>query len=477
MSAALRMGPVLILRGVDQESLRLCALTVTDRPEPPGELATSEGERFSPERLLSRCGRVLWRTEFAVPASGRTSYGIAGRSHEIVAPQEDPRILFTACNGAEDPTELPADPERTDPWRTIAASHAREPFHLLIQGGDQIYADQVWHAHPALAPFRTRRTRAAGAAYDAAMDEEVRDQYFRLYMEAWADPEIAPILASVPSVMIWDDHDIFDGWGSWGPELQDSAVYQGLFRAARDSFAAFQLGVRTDERLPDAFLDPKGNHFAWLYRIGGVAVWAPDLRSERSRSQVMGEAGWRDVHAALKRARGCEHLFVVSSVPLLNTPLRGLERLHVALPGHQYFQDDLRDQWQSFAHAAEWARFTESLLRFKRETRARVTVLSGEIHMGARGVLTAPEGRIHQLTSSGVVHPPPPPLVARLMGLLSPRGWRISPRARFRMERVPGFGRRYLDERNWLSLEPKGLGYEAIWHAERTGDGIPLTLD
>lgn len=483
MTSTLRIGPVLLFRGLEQDALHLCALTVTDSKAAPGDLQTAAGERFAPARLLENEGRVLWRTPFSLPitSAAQVSYRIAGQQHNVAIPPDTagPRLLFTACNGTEDPEDIPKHLDRMRLWRLIREAHQRQPFHLLIQGGDQVYADPIWDVHPRLQPLRSKRYKAARIAFDEAMDKAVRRFFFDLYLETWRHPEVAGLLASVPSVMMWDDHDIFDGWGSWPPELQGCAVYQGLFRAARDAFASFQLGVRLDEPLPSAFLDPAARHFGWVYRLNELAIWAPDLRSQRTQAQVMGdEHGQGDIEAALRQARGCRHLFVVSSVPVLNIPMRPLERLHFAIPGHQYFQDDLRDQWQSYVHALEWERFVDSLLRFKSETDARVTLLSGEIHLGAWGVLEAPEGHIHQLTSSGVVHPPPPQWAVRIMDWVAHRQHWIGQRARFQMRPVPGFGRRYLAQRNWLMLEPAPTEqtYRAQWRAE-TGPGESLLLD
>lgn len=474
------MGPVLLFRAHTGGMLHLCALSVTEHGDSPGALEVQGGASYGPRALLRHGQRVVWCTEFSVPAEGgAVRYRFADGEYTIEPPPAGPRILFTACNGSEVPEALPEDrAQRLRPWRMIAEEHARRPFHILVQGGDQIYADQVWHEHPDLVPLEDARDRATDMEFTDAMAAAVFGHYFQLYTANGGEPGIRDVLASVPSLMIWDDHDIFDGWGSWPPELQRSAVFQGMYAAARTNYAAFQLGVAADGALPELFLDRDGRHYGWATRIGEVGLYAPDLRSERTQQQVMGEVGWRDVDRALERLRGCRQLFVVSSVPLLNSTLRWLERAHFAVPGHQFFQDDLRDQWQSYQHEREWIRFTDKLLDFKRETGARVAVLSGEIHFAAWGVLDSAEGRMHQLTSSGVVHPAPPQLVSRLLGLGGWRRHRIGERATYRMQPLPGLGRRYLADRNWLVLDPgDDSRYRAQWHTETRGDSEMLTLD
>ena len=237
---------------------------------------------------------------------------------------------------------------------------------------------------------------------------------------------------------------------------------------ARGYFALFQLAARPD-RLPDGFGDRGGGHFGCAFRAGEVGIVAPDLRSERTRGRVMGEAGWRHFEAALDGLAGCRHVLVMSSVPLVNADMTWLERLYVAAPGHSDLEDDLRDQWQSFGHRDEWRRMLSCLVAFSARTGARVTSLSGEIHVGAFGLVEGADGvRIHQLISSGIVHAPPPAVAVTAYEWLGRHTTVLEPGLRVRLLEIPGHGRRYLRRRNWLSLDTAGDGrFRATWHTER----------
>jgi hypothetical protein len=105
---------------------------------------------------------------------------------------------------------------------------------------------------------------------------------------------------------------------------------------------------------------------------------------------------------------------------------------------------------------------------FSARTGARVTSLSGEIHLGAFGLVEGLDGvRIHQLTSSGIVHHPPPAGVVVAYDWLGRNRTVLSPHLEARLLKIPGHGRRYLRRRNWLTLEVAGDGrFTAAWQTE-----------
>jgi PhoD related phosphatase len=471
---------VLCFRGLEQRDWRLSALLVLDGDGPPPALELADaGHPITACRLAARLGRSLWRYDFRVPLSATermVDYRIGGESWRIFLPALGGplRIAFTACNGFEDERTGSAGPGRNGLWQKLEAEHARAPFHLLLHGGDQLYADSVWDEVPALAAWRRLPARRRLAApFTPDMADAVGDYYFRRYCWLWEQPELARIMPAMPSLMMWDDHDIFDGWGSHDPEWQACPVFRGIYAAAREQFALFQLAVRPDQLPAEGFSDRSGTHFGWSYRVlHGIGIIAPDLRSERSLERVMAEAGWRAFVTALEGLAGCRHVVLLSSVPLLNEHERLLERLYEAVPGQQYFQLDMRDQWRSIYHREEWLRLLRLLFDFSTQTGARITALSGEIHLGAFAVAQHAGTKIYQLTSSGIVHPPPPaPLVAFLDWMSTGPAEEIEPGLKLEILKIPGHGSHFLGKRNWLALELAAASpdWSATWHtADKT---------
>jgi hypothetical protein len=370
-------------------------------------------------------------------------------------------VAFVSCNGKEEGDfDRPAE-EREAMWDRLAADHAAAPLSLLIQGGDQIYADAALAAHPDLVrwadlPPHRRGEVPAGAAAERAVAEVFLDRWRR----SVTAPAAARLLAEVPSVAMWDDHDIFDGYGSHPRPVQDSRVGRMIHRVARRAFRLFQAGGHDPAR-------PGTLTFARA--LPGFTLIAPDLRSERRPDRVMGPEGWAATEAALAAAPKGEPVFLVSTVPALGPRLSLVEGLHRIVPGAQRYEDDLRDQWQSRAHREEWRRFLALCAR-RAEEGGPVTFLSGEIHLAARAEMRTPAGAVlHQLIASGISHPPPPRAFARALGALGALGGTPLPGHPIAFPGLPAGHPRYVAERNFLLLEREAGRWRAAWELERSG--------
>ncbi|WP_089720796.1 alkaline phosphatase D family protein [Candidatus Entotheonella palauensis] len=433
-------------------------------------------------KLYGRYGKSVWQYTFGVDldrAGSGLTYTIGQQTWPLHLPAlPQLRIAFTSCNGEAQDTLLGAhDTQRNERWRHLADEHAADPFHLLIQGGDQLYADDVWREVPALAAWRQLDGHAQQLAdWTPEMAEGAADFYFDRYCRLWSQPDLAPLLASIPSLMMWDDHDIFDGWGSHAPELQGCPVFQGLWTVAREFFALFQLGTAS-KALPDMFGDPDGRHFGHAVTLGEVGIIMADLRSERTPNRVMGGLGWAWLQQTLKQMASCQQVFLISSVPVVHLDWSAPERFLIHMQWFRHYHDDIRDQWRSHEHLDEWKRLVTTLLDFASRTRTRLTIVSGEIHLGALGLIERGDTRIYQLISSGIVHHSPPALAAALFS-----GWSrwpgVAPEATtVRLCPLPHRKTRFLAARNWLSLDyGQDASLEAVWHAEGQDCDIRLQV-
>lgn len=500
--AKITLGPMLRLAHATPRTWKLSVLVLAD--ESPGPLTTHGGAApvsVNPVAIPTVRGRSAWRYVFEValgdaPQTMRYTAPGAFEGHfTLPAAGRLPRMAYASCNGLSDP-QLAHDVSALDAlWHVLVGRHEQTlapdpdpaaPYHLLLLGGDQIYADPLFQKPP----FREWQSLFNIGKYRASFTARMRDvaerYYHDRYVEVFGMPMTARAMASIPSIAMWDDHDIFDGWGSYDAERQNCPVYQGIYPIARRFFRLFQLHLSEDEPL-EASVFPPGAHtnFSCAYDFGALALAIPDLRSERTLGQVMKPESWEALLRWMEQPRDAlKHLFFMSSIPLVYANGSALEKILSAIPFHQGAEDDLRDQWVNYRHAGESTRLIRRLLDLARK--ARVTVLSGDVHVGARGAIESrrtdvpwEQRVINQLISSAIAHPPPGMLQNRLLEAASADPVETDGVVtRLEIFTLPdGSRRRIIAARNFLSLEPDEdpakSRYWCNWYVESDNGLLP----
>ncbi|MDT3397109.1 alkaline phosphatase D family protein [Streptomyces sp. B1866] len=231
------------------------------------------------------------------------------------------RVTFGSCRWAAPPGDGaggghgPVGPDALDTLaHTLATAPGAERPDVLVLLGDQVYADETSAATRRW--LATRRDLRQPPWTQVANYEE----YTRLYYESWLDPEVRWLLSTVPSCMIFDDHDVIDDWNTseawlrrmratpWWRErilsgLMSYWVYQHLGNLSPAELAADELYARVRaERGEDGEVDGTAalREFAaradadpaytrWSYRrdFGRVRLLMVDTRAAR----VLGEGG------------------------------------------------------------------------------------------------------------------------------------------------------------------------------------------
>jgi hypothetical protein len=469
------VGPVLFLDTVADGLLHLSALFILPGTEAPAPVVLDTGE-VEAARLAAFDRATVWRARFTLPADRRSHYAWKGESYEVAGDLTgDLRLAYVSCNG-EEHGDLDRDfDERNAMWARLCDEHARQPLALLLHGGDQVYADEVTKGHPLSDDWPDQIPRDPSRADLADLAHHLRERFLERYAVLYAARRFAWLAARVPSLMQWDDHDICDGWGSLRRSRTYSPVGQTLFSVARESFLLFQQAA-TEDDLPARFIDRAGLHMGWTVRTPDLRIVAPDLRTERTRRQIMGSGGWAMMEAeAAHEAQG--HTFLMSSVPLLGPRLSLLEMMMVVIPKMQKYEDDLRDQWQSRTHRDEWRRMLRLVRDLAQRDGHNLTAVSGEIHLATRATMNLGSGlMLHQLVASGIAHRAPPKGWARVLGALAWLGEDPLPDHPIRVERLPGQSTRYMAERNFLLLERSAGAWSARWNLEQSGMTPPLEL-
>ena len=69
------------------------------------------------------------------------------------------------------------------------------------------------------------------------------EEYTWLYDESWSDPQVRWLLSTLPSSMIFDDHDVRDDWNtsdSWRREMQATSWWEERIIGGLSSYWVYQ---------------------------------------------------------------------------------------------------------------------------------------------------------------------------------------------------------------------------------------------
>lgn len=424
MSTKIIVGPLLGFENGDYYSVCVLlepgaapTLEVSDLAQPPAfaKVATVGGNEF-------------WRAEFtlAAPPTGTSvrylikengallsdQHGRSAWTFYVPGAGEQPLIAYASCNGFSS-AKLARDTDKPYRlWEKMAAQQGVTPFSLLLMGGDQLYADEIWESKkcPSLKKWSDLDWDEQNKArVSAAMAREVAGFYDWLYTDRWKDENMSLMFASIPSVMMWDDHDIFDGWGSYPKERQECAVFQEVFKHASRVFDVFQLRCSPRNRL-----NPAKAHRTLVLQFRDYHLVALDNRSERTMDRIMSEENWQDTKQWLSNLAGTKvlNLLVMAGVPVVYRSFATVEAVIDKTPWHEEIEDDVHDHWSSRPHLAERMRLVMVLLNFLEQNKpngCKAVLLSGDVHVGALGQIwyERKELGITQVVSSGIVHPAP----------------------------------------------------------------------
>ena len=400
---------------------------------------------------------------------------------------------FFSCNGfdATVPEQTKSDLTFGDVWKHLDSVHDETPFHLLLWGGDQNYIDFMFEDVPYLKDWvEMEWNKKWTCDFRDDLNEQVEEYHFNSYIQNWERPEVKDALASIPSMMMWDDHDIFDGAGSYPPLLHDSPMMTGLFRAAQKMRLLFQHHTIADRAREHGLFGYQGYNF--LAQCGpNLVIVGADGRTERDTETVQHTHSWDMIFERLTNEIGnTKHLIVLFPVPFsfvrfklaesIFEHLKNRPNKHRNLPlvkqtnsifGLPELYDDLLDEWTHSAHIDER---NLALLRFQDLAKLksiRVTFFSGDVHCcGISRFQTHTNSPIsalndsklmYQVISSAIVNIPPTRRSLRVAHYVKTKWYPIEGTEEELIDffqRLPETGRqlwhkKLLPNRNWCYFE------------------------
>jgi phosphodiesterase/alkaline phosphatase D-like protein len=351
------------------------------------------------------------------------------------------RILFGSCRESSPLHTDRFPPDALDAYavQLSEAENAEWP-DLIMLLGDQVYADET-----STTMKRVLEERRAQRRPDAP-DEQVVDfhEYTQLYVDSWTDPDIRWLFSTVPSVMIFDDHEIIDDWnisdtwrtdiaretwwstrikaglstywvyqhlGNIPPsELEKDPVYQSVMASADDATGVLdEFGARADS-------EPGSYRWSYSLDLGRTRVVVLDNRAGRQlrpgARAIASDADWAWLRDAV--AGDHDHVVIGSSLPWLMPPaVHHLEAASEKLtesrrPWVRKRAEKIRravdlEHWAAFGRSFD--ALTELLtgVADRENGPATVCVLSGDVHHSYVAKADVPtRSPIFQLTCSPV---------------------------------------------------------------------------
>ncbi|PHH78576.1 hypothetical protein CDD82_2967 [Ophiocordyceps australis] len=378
-------------------------------------------------RLHAERGCTFWRFNIEVELRDeqqRIAYRInRGPSMGFWVPPrgEAMNIMFYSCNGFS-PNVKTDELSGPDPmWRDVLNSHQSRPFHVMIGGGDQIYNDRLAYNSPLFDGWLEERDphEKRNAPFSAAMQDELEAFYLERYCTWFSQGLFGLAVSQIPMVNMYDNHDVFDGYGSYPHLNMASPVFCGLGAVAFKYYMLFQhqsLVTETEKSEPSWILGVEPgpymkelSHSVYVSLGGKVALLAVDCRTERTESEVVREKTWEKMmnrmYSEIRRGQ-MEHLLLVLGTPIAYPRLVWLENILTSrlmgpvkalgktgmlgkamndIDGGADARDDLNEHWTAKKHKQERSLIIEDLQDLAIDKSLRITILSGDVHMAAVG--------------------------------------------------------------------------------------------
>ncbi|KAI1468763.1 uncharacterized protein F4812DRAFT_450710 [Daldinia caldariorum] len=208
-------------------------------------------------------------------------------------------------------------------------------FHVQLGLGDQIYGDRLWKEVPLLKQWLAMpgRDNRKNAPWTARHEEDVSHAYFHFYTSHFDQPFLREAFAQIPHICQIDDHDIFDGYGSYPDYMQNSQMFKNIGRIAVDMYLLFQHHttlevLRNVGHDMDLFtVTGQGWHFI-KYLGPAVVVAGVDLRSERTQSRVLAGPTYQGLFPKIAMLPpSVQHCLWMLSVPIVYPRLDTVESL------------------------------------------------------------------------------------------------------------------------------------------------------
>lgn len=386
----------------------------------------------------------------------KVKYYVNGQNHSsyqffIPAIEQSMNVVSFSCNGFSLGTDTLDYPSSL--WLDVLRKHAQpqQHYHVMLGGGDQIYSDSVKLACDELKDWTEEKSSHKKRHWKAGgnLSQELNHYYLNHYLKwfgkgFWtgtqgktSQPLFPFTMSTIPSVNIYDDHDIIDGFGSYGDSTMSNEVFTTIGNIAYNFYMLFQHQINPQEKLhesdpswilgskPGPYIKQK-NHSNYVRLGKEISLVGIDCRTERTLHEIIKPTTYKSIFDRLNREiqnnTDIKHLLVMLGVPILYPrlvwlewlltstafkPIRALaERGVIAkglvneFDGDIEVLDDLNDHWCSKHHKRERNKLIKDLIDFGATNGVRVTILSGDVHLGC---ISRVKSKFHKHVSAHLI--------------------------------------------------------------------------
>ena len=284
---------------------------------------------------------------------------------------------------------MPFDPNSSSKadasmWSLMEDELKYSNARFVIGGGDQVYCDgtdylNIWSW--------LKKVKE----HDPSV-EDMRSWYRDIYRGYWGFKNLQAVHRQFPNYMIWDDHEIMDGWGSYEKEelsdqldsffewedVDENLKYaKRMFKAAKLTYDEYQHSHNPDT--------PAGQ-YDYSFSNCGADYFVLDMRGvrdyERKNNSILGTQQYKRFKTWAKQLDPKRQgpIFIVSTVPMVHLK----DFVSDILEWASIFgsRDDVRDHWAHDKHGAEFINILETIFSCSEATERPVVILSGDVHIG-----------------------------------------------------------------------------------------------
>lgn len=115
---------------------------------------------------------------------------------------------------------------------------ANDSLDLLVRHGDQVYADEAFFQGEAICEDLSLAP--------AVQDDLIYQAYREIYLRTFDAPDVRRLHANVQTLMLWDDHELRNDWGSFKQDTDRGCLDYRIARVARLAYWYYQRQLWDD---------------------------------------------------------------------------------------------------------------------------------------------------------------------------------------------------------------------------------------